>query len=164
MDLIDWRELYASNRAAIERATGKPVATATLPMPSPLPAKPAAPPMSLAPATNLASVLGAALPTSLPARPNTAPGVASTLSDALGRRVPPRRASAAATRQGGALVHLPAGVDRGTAGALLSLPPRGTPDPHPFAAPAAVNRAAVRPPVPGVFPPPEPGRQPPRCC
>jgi poly(hydroxyalkanoate) depolymerase family esterase len=168
MDLIDWRALYASNRAAIEQATGKAGTAATLPSPSGLGTKLDRPPTSPGPATSLASVLPAGLPTSVP---NLSAPLSSRLPEALGTSLPPAvrmpplrgRVRSAAGSEGGALVHLPAGVERGTAVPLLCMLHGCTQDPHSFAAATRMNEAADRHGFAVVYPRQEADGNPQRC-
>jgi poly(hydroxyalkanoate) depolymerase family esterase len=123
MTPIDWRELYASNRAAIERA-GVPPLDLPLPLHDGL----------VAPAN------GPLLPPDLrlplhdigPLRPQRrSPGI--------------RRAHAAAHRRGrGALVHVPAGLDPGVSAPLVCMLHGCTQDPQSFAAATRMNAAADR--------------------
>ena len=157
MNTIDWRELYASNQAAIARASGAPGATAPPALPSAL-RVPAAPP-ALPAALRLPTPPPAGLPAALrlPTAPAGLPG-ALRLPAAL-RRAPRH----AAPQHGGALVHLPAGVDRDTAVPLVCMLHGCTQDPESFAAATQMNAAADRHGFAVVYPRQPPGGNPQRC-
>src|SRR3954454_7936080 len=181
MYLIDWHELYAANRATIERGGiggGTPAAA---------PAAPAAllvgAPSAATPLADLPGVLAAALPgavigpaPALPARrPAALPGAIIGPPPALLVRRPatlpgvqlpastPRTPRARPAREGGALIHLPAGVDRDTAVPLVCMLHGCTQDPHSFAAATRMNEAADRHGFAVVYPRQEPGANPQRC-
>src|SRR5690242_20289573 len=160
MNSIDWRALYAANQAAIQRAGVAPGArqAASLPtLPSLLRDAPAGgtPPLAALP-----EVLPGALPGAIigppPALPATLPGVS------LPAPMPPRPRVGPA-RGDGALVHLPAGVDRATTVPLVCMLHGCTQDPHAFAAATRMNEAADRHGFAVVYPRQEPGGNPQRC-
>ena len=181
MNLTNWRELYAANRATIERAgLGGGAPTAAPAAPAALLAGAASAPTSLA---DLPGVLAAALPgavigppPALPVRlPGALPGAIIGAPPALPMRLPatlpgvqlptstPRPMRARPRREGGALIHLPAGVDRDIEVPLVCMLHGCTQDPHSFAAATRMNEAADRHGFAVVYPRQEPGANPQRC-
>jgi poly(hydroxyalkanoate) depolymerase family esterase len=143
MTPIDWRELYASNRAAIERAVGaqgKP------------PSVPAMP--------ELAGRTPGELP-SVPAMPMLA-GRAPVLLRRL-RHGARERSFVGAAAGRDPLVHLPAGVDRETAVPLVCMLHGCTQDAEAVAAATRMNAAADRHGFAVVYPRQAPGANPQRC-
>lgn len=137
MSGIDWRELYAANRATIARS-GVPMSGA------------AEPPPSIALANDLPHAPGP--PPSMP--------LASRLPIAglPSRRLPGGQAS---DRQ--ALVHVPAGLDRRVPTAIVCMLHGCTQDPATFAAATAMNDAADRHGFVVVYPGQERARNPQGC-
>jgi poly(hydroxyalkanoate) depolymerase family esterase len=161
MNPIDWRELYAANRAAIERAgVGTGAAAAARALAAPAALLGSAQPAAAMPLTDLPGVLAAALPGAIigapTALPATLPGVPQPASTPPRRRVRP-------ARRGGALVHLPAGVDRATAVPLVCMLHGCTQDPQSFAAATRMNETADRHGFAVVYPRQEPDANPQRC-